>query len=76
MWDMNNDQSHADYYADFLGVGKTKDGSYDIEKDESGHALRPSFQTTFLTLSTTRIILCTSGISCGTFRANKMICRD
>ncbi|MES2328234.1 MAG: DUF2723 domain-containing protein [Bacteroidota bacterium] len=43
MWDMNNDQSHADYYADYLGVGKTKDGGYDIEKDESGHALRPNF---------------------------------
>ncbi len=43
MWDMSNDQSHADYYADFLGVGKLKDGSYDIEKDESGHALRPGF---------------------------------
>jgi hypothetical protein len=43
MWDMNNDQSHADYYADFLGVGRAKDGTYDIEKDESGHALRPNF---------------------------------
>jgi len=43
MWDMSNDQSHADYYADYLGVGKTKDGSYDIEKDENGHALRPGF---------------------------------
>jgi hypothetical protein len=43
MWDMSNDQSHADYYADFLGAGRTKDGTYDIEKDESGHALRPNF---------------------------------
>lgn len=43
MWDMSNDQSHADYYADFLGAGRTKDGGYDIEKDENGHALRPNF---------------------------------
>jgi hypothetical protein len=43
MWDMSNDQSHADYYADYLGVGKTKEGSYGIEKDENGHALRPGF---------------------------------
>ncbi|MES2372127.1 MAG: DUF2723 domain-containing protein [Bacteroidota bacterium] len=43
MWDMNNDQSHADYYADFLGAGRAKDGGYDIEKDENGHPLRPNF---------------------------------
>ena len=43
MWDMSNEQSHADYYADYLGVGKLKDGSYDIEKNENGHALRPGF---------------------------------
>ncbi len=43
MWDMSNDQSHADYYADFLGVGKSKDGEYDIEKGDNGHALRPNF---------------------------------
>lgn len=42
MWDMNNDQSHADYYADFLGVAKAKDGTYDVEKDDAGHALRPT----------------------------------
>jgi hypothetical protein len=42
MWDMNNDQSHADYYADYLGVGKLKDGSYDVEKDENGHGRRPN----------------------------------
>jgi hypothetical protein len=42
MWDMSNDQSHADYYADFLGVGQNKRWNYDIEKDESGHALRPN----------------------------------
>jgi hypothetical protein len=42
MWDMNNEQSHADYYADYLGVGKLKDGSYDVEKDENGHVRRPN----------------------------------
>lgn len=41
MWDMGNEQSHADYYADFMGVGKAKDGSYAVEKDNNGHALRP-----------------------------------
>lgn len=41
MWDMSNDQSHADYYANFMGVGKLKDGSYDIEKDANGYTLRP-----------------------------------
>lgn len=43
MWDMSNEQSHADYYADFLGVGKLKDGEYDIEKGDNGHAVRPNF---------------------------------
>jgi hypothetical protein len=43
MWDMSNDQSHADYYANFLGAGRLKDGGYDIDKDENGHALRPNF---------------------------------
>jgi hypothetical protein len=42
MWDMNNEQSHADYYADYLGVGKLKNGSYDVEKDENDRALRPN----------------------------------
>ncbi len=26
VWDASNDQSHADYYANFLGIGKTKEG--------------------------------------------------
>lgn len=43
MWDISNDQNHADYYAYFMGVGKSKDGQYDIEKDENGFALRPNF---------------------------------
>ena len=29
MWDASNDQGHADYYADFSGIGKNQDGSYD-----------------------------------------------
>ncbi len=29
MWDQSNDQGHADYYADFAGIGKNKDGSYE-----------------------------------------------
>lgn len=29
MWDMSNDQSHADYYAQFIGARKQSDGSYD-----------------------------------------------
>ncbi|HWB24848.1 MAG TPA: DUF2723 domain-containing protein [Chitinophagaceae bacterium] len=43
MWDMTNDQGHADYYAYFMNAGKAKDGSYDIEKDESGFYTRPNF---------------------------------
>ncbi len=29
MWDQSNDQGRADYYADFMGIGKTKDGTYE-----------------------------------------------
>lgn len=29
MWDMSNDQGHADYYATFMGIGKMQDGSYE-----------------------------------------------
>jgi hypothetical protein len=29
MWDMSNDQGHADYYANFAGIGKNKDGSWE-----------------------------------------------
>lgn len=31
VWDASNDQYHADYYAQVLGIGKNKDGSYDAE---------------------------------------------
>ena len=29
MWDASNDQGHADYYAVFMGIGKTQDGKYE-----------------------------------------------
>ncbi len=43
MWDMSEEQGHATYYAQFLGVNKLKDGTWDIEKSDDGHYLRPSF---------------------------------
>lgn len=43
MWDITNDQGHADYYAYFLNVGKAKDGTYDIDKDANGFYSRPNF---------------------------------
>jgi hypothetical protein len=33
VWDMSNDQAHADYYAQFLGIGKTQDGKYERDPD-------------------------------------------
>jgi hypothetical protein len=29
VWDASNDQSHADYYAYYLGINRTRDGQYD-----------------------------------------------
>ena len=29
MWDASNDQNHADYYASFMGIGKSQDGTYE-----------------------------------------------
>jgi hypothetical protein len=29
VWDMSNDQNHADYYAYFLGINKLEDGTYE-----------------------------------------------
>lgn len=29
MWDMTNDQNHADYYAYFAGINKSQDGTYE-----------------------------------------------
>ncbi len=33
MWDASNDQNHADYYAMFANIGKTKDGTYERAPD-------------------------------------------
>ena len=33
MWDASNDQNHADYYALFANIGKTKDGTYEHAPD-------------------------------------------
>ncbi|MFL9483558.1 DUF2723 domain-containing protein [Chitinophagaceae bacterium LWZ2-11] len=35
VWDASNDQSHADYYAEFLGIGKTKDGKYEHSPNQA-----------------------------------------
>ncbi len=29
LWDASNDQGHADYYAQYLGIGKNQDGTYE-----------------------------------------------
>jgi hypothetical protein len=34
VWDASNDQSHADYYAFFLGINRTKDGKYERAPDQ------------------------------------------
>jgi hypothetical protein len=49
MWDASNDQGHADYYAVFMGIGKTQDGKY--ERDPTfGDNLKffISYQTYFM----------------------------
>ncbi|MDQ2752180.1 MAG: DUF2723 domain-containing protein, partial [Bacteroidota bacterium] len=33
MWDASNEQNHADYYAMFASIGKTKDGTYERAPD-------------------------------------------
>ncbi len=33
VWDASNDQNHADYYAQFLGIGKMQDGTYERDPD-------------------------------------------
>ncbi|WP_245975208.1 glycosyltransferase family 117 protein [Deminuibacter soli] len=33
MWDMTNDQAHADYYAMYMNIGKAKDGTYERGPD-------------------------------------------
>jgi hypothetical protein len=33
VWDASNDQGHADYYAQFLGIGRMQDGTYERDPD-------------------------------------------
>ncbi len=33
VWDASNDQGHADYYAQFLNIGKNQDGTYERDPD-------------------------------------------
>lgn len=33
MWDASNDQGHADYYAYFMGINKTREGGYERSPD-------------------------------------------
>jgi hypothetical protein len=33
VWDASNDQGHGDYYAQFLGIGKQQDGTYERDPD-------------------------------------------
>ena len=33
VWDMSNDQGHGDYYAQFLNIGKSQDGTYERDPD-------------------------------------------
>lgn len=42
VWDRSNDQSHADYYADFLGIGKTNDPKM-MSPETGPYERRPSF---------------------------------
>ncbi|MEN9685746.1 MAG: hypothetical protein RLZZ28_1532 [Bacteroidota bacterium] len=35
VWDPSNDQNHADYYAYYLGINKTKDGKYERAPDQA-----------------------------------------
>ena len=35
IWDMSNDQNHADYYAYYLGMNRMQDGTYDHEINQS-----------------------------------------
>lgn len=42
VWDRSNDQNHADYYADFLGIGRTNDPKM-ISPETGPYERRPSF---------------------------------
>lgn len=49
VWDASNDQYHADYYAQVLGIGKNKDGSYDAEPTQRDNlAFFTSYQVYFM----------------------------
>lgn len=42
LWDRSNDQQHADYYAEFLGIGKTNDPK-SMSPETGPYERRPSF---------------------------------
>ena len=49
MWDQSNDQGHADYYANWAGINKNKDGSWERKptmKENIGFAL--SYQVNWM----------------------------
>ncbi|MFY8007883.1 MAG: DUF2723 domain-containing protein [Sediminibacterium sp.] len=49
VWDASNDQYHADYYAQVLGIGKNKDGSYDAEPTQRDNlSFFTSYQVYFM----------------------------
>ena len=49
VWDASNDQYHADYYAQVLGIDKNKDGSYDAEPTQRDNlAFFTSYQVYFM----------------------------
>lgn len=49
VWDASNEQGHADYYADVLGIGRNKDGSYESEPTQRDNiAFFASYQFYFM----------------------------
>lgn len=42
VWDRSNDQSHADYYADYLGIGKSSDPKA-VSPETGSYERRPTF---------------------------------
>ncbi|MFM7358279.1 MAG: protein O-mannosyl-transferase family [Sediminibacterium sp.] len=49
VWDASNEQFHADYYAQVLGIGKKKDGSYDTDPTQRDNlAFFASYQVYFM----------------------------
>lgn len=43
VWDRSNDQQHADYYAEFLGIGKSSDPKFQ-DPDSGPYERRPNFR--------------------------------